>query len=742
MSDPNRSSDEPPLHNETHRFFDLSIDLLTIVSKGKFVRLNPAWERILGHSIEGLLSTSPYDLIHPDDLARTAAIGAQIGDGDTLTNFENRYRHKDGTYRWLEWTARFYPGESLTYCVARDITERKKAEDAQRQSEQAMRALLDGVPDLAIMMRPDGTVLMLNQKQADILGKPVDEIVGRSIFEFIATEEMRQERRSWFEQAIELNKPRYRQIEPNGRHLETYTSPVYNDQGEIVAFVATSHDITHIKQTEETLYSLLDSMPNMAIMMRLDGTVLAVNQKQVEFIGKPIEEIIGRNAADLMADEVITGERITWVQQAVTSGTPRTFEYERDGEYGETTIIPVWNRQGEVYAVVVSTHDITHLKQTESALRKSEEQFRSVLEAAAEGILVTDSIGDIVLVNREIERQFGYSREELIGAPVEILLPEVLRKVHIEHRKGYTEHPDIRSMGAGRELMGRRKDGTEFPIEVSLSYTQSDELLIMAFIVDITERKQIEQERLAHEKLQAEMKKEREIIELRQRFMSMISHEFRTPLTAIASSCELLDHYFERLTEEQRRERVRGLNAHVHTMVGLLDDILMLNRIQAGMAEFKPEPLDVAQLSRRVLDTAAMIDQGRHELAFFADQIPEIVPADRRILEHILTNLLSNAIKYSPPGTKIDFRLSGKGEKITFVVRDEGYGIPEADQEHLFEPFSRARNVGEIQGTGLGLAIVKSNVELHGGSIRFHSAEGKGTTFWVDLPVTSSTLPL
>jgi PAS domain S-box-containing protein len=504
-------------------------------------------------------------------------------------------------------------------------------------------------------------------------------------------------------------------------------------------------DITARKQTEDALipsqkttYNLFEAIPDVVFMMTTEGTLLACNERLAHNLGVPINELIGTNVFDSMPRlgmESVIEARKGWVKQVVVTCAAVQFQDSWRGEYYDHTISPIFNSEGEVTAVVVATHDITHLKQTEEALRKSEEQFRSVLEAAAEGILVTDSVGDIVLVNRGIEKQFGYTRDELIGAPVEILLPESLRNAHVHHRQTYREHPEVRSMGGGRELVGRRKDGSEFPVDVSLSYTRNGDLLILAFIVDITERKQIEQERSKYQRLQDEMKKERELIELRQRFMSMISHEFRTPLTAIASSSEILTHYYDRLNEETRMERVHSLNAHVHSMVNLLDDILMLNKLQAGMAELNPEVLDIAALCRRVLDTVDLIDQQQHQIVFTSDHTPAGVQADRRVLEHILTNLLSNAIKYSPPNSQVSFELSSEADRLTFIIQDQGRGIPLEDQPRLFEPFHRARNVGDVNGTGLGLAIVKSNVELHGGSIRFHSAEGEGTTFWVELPV-------
>ncbi|MBZ0283435.1 MAG: PAS domain S-box protein [Anaerolineae bacterium] len=494
----------PQSDNDLQRFFDLSLDLLAIVVNGCFVRLNPAWERILGYAIEELLYKPAMDFIHPDDVARTQALDKQItADAGLLINFENRYRSKNGTYKWLEWTAHHYPEENIIYCIARDITDRK---------------------------------------------------------------------------------------------------------------------------------------------------------------------------------------------------------------------------------------------QTELALRKSEEQFRNMLEVATEGILVTNRLGDIVLVNQAVEKQFGYTRDELMGTPVEILLPEAHRKAHIRHRQNYAAHPRLRPMHGVQELTGKHKDGSIFPIEVSLSYIQDEDLLVIAFIIDITERKHIEQERLDHQRLQDEVKKERELIELRQRFVSMISHEFRTPLTAILSSCEILDRYYDRLTDQQRMERTQGLKAHVQLMVDLLDGILMLNKIQAGMARLNLKPLDITSMCLRLLETATLIDQGQHHLAFDTSHSSITIHADPHVLEHILTNLLSNAIKYSPAGTRIDFQLTGTEDRITFMVRDEGRGIPEEEKSHVFEPFHRAGNVGEVQGTGLGLAIVKSNVELHGGSIRFQSTEGKGTIFWVELPVALNIL--
>ncbi|MDV2992623.1 MAG: Sensor histidine kinase WalK [Chroococcidiopsis sp. SAG 2025] len=228
--------------------------------------------------------------------------------------------------------------------------------------------------------------------------------------------------------------------------------------------------------------------------------------------------------------------------------------------------------------------------------------------------------------------------------------------------------------------------------------------------------------------------KEKELSELKSRFVSMTSHEFRTPLTAILSSAELLEDYGAIWHEEKKRHHLQRIQTQVQHMTFLLNDVLVMGKAEAGKLEFQPTPIDLFQWCRSLVEEIQLITK-THEIVFHSQGKAEIVQIDEKLLRHILTNLLSNAIKYSPTATEVNFDLIWKPNQLVFQVCDRGIGIPASDCKNLFDSFHRATNVGNIAGTGLGLAIVKKAVETHQGEIWFETQVGMGTKFIVAIPL-------
>ncbi|MEO8608487.1 MAG: PAS domain S-box protein [Chloroflexota bacterium] len=859
---PHESDSQP--YNEIHRFFEYSLDLFGISGfDGYLKRVNPAWERTLGYTLEELLSTPAIEFIHPEDRANSLNQRQQTHSGSPVINFENRYLCKDGSVKWMEWTAYPYPEDGLNYIVGRDVTERKLAQDALRQSQEAMRGLLTGMPSRALLMLPDGTILMANDLQAAGFGVSLVALIGSNFFDLTPLDtEAQEQRRHSINSVVASKTPLVVEVERAGEYFETSITPIRSESGEVTSIVIAGHDITQLKQTEaklrqseRMLRDLLNGSQDMAFLTDVDGNLITFNTHFAEQFGKSPEALFNANFYDLLPPEVVESRRqsglkaieskqvireeieflgrvmdytiypildeqqqvvnlarfahdITHLKQIEAGlrqseltvrdllngspdmafltdiegkliafnqkfadqfgpsevellGTPidellppdsvrvrKTIakqvletrqpireEIEYYGQFFDYTVYPILNESQEITSLATFSQDITQRKQVEQKLRNSEQQFRGALESAVQGIVIVNALGQITLLNQYAEQEFGYEHEELLGQRIEVLIPDAQRGIHEQHREGYLSNPETRPMGTGMELMGQRKDGSVFPVEVSLSYMgNSGELLVMAFVNDISERKQMEQERIDNQRIQLEVKQEREIIAMRQQFMSMVSHEFRTPLTVIASSTEILQHYDDRLTRERRMEKLQVINGQVRTMVSLLDDILALNKIQAGVADFSPERLDLLALCVTVLNNIKVMDQDRHQFIFDGQPASAPVLADRRSLEHSITNLLSNAVKYSPAESSIRLSVSTTERSVDLEIGDQGIGIPVEDQAHLFEPFYRARNARKIEGTGLGLAIVKHNVEQHGGTITCRSAEGKGTIFSIHLP--------
>jgi PAS domain S-box-containing protein len=390
---------------------------------------------------------------------------------------------------------------------------------------------------------------------------------------------------------------------------------------------------------------------------------------------------------------------------------------------------------------------------------ESKEGVDALFLYATEGILVANETGEIIRTNPSSERLFGYEKDELIGKKIEVLVPQRFSN-HTQHREQYANNPHARSMGAGRELFGLKKNGTEFPIEISLSpYVNSAGKFFIAFIVDITIRKQAEEklknysselerqvknrtlileeaiEELERTKknLNAALHKEKELNELKSRFVSMASHEFRTPLTTMLSSLSLVTKYGEQNDTVNQQKHVGKIKTSINNLTDILNDFLSVSRLEEGKLQNLPEEINIKTCIADITsEMRAMLCSEQKLVHHHIGN--ETVFIDPKLLKNILFNLISNAIKFSPEGGTIEITVDVSKNAITLAVKDSGIGISKEDQKHLFERFFRGHNATHIQGTGLGLNIVAKYVELMNGSLDFVSIENKGTTFTIIIP--------
>ena len=408
--------------------------------------------------------------------------------------------------------------------------------------------------------------------------------------------------------------------------------------------------------------------------------------------------------------------------------------------------------------------------------------YKAIFEACEEGILVVNSNGQIIMANMASHRLFGYENNEMIGLSIESLVPPALRTHHVKDRENYERHPSPRKMGHGRDLAGRKKDGSEFPVEISLNRAQIEGVdHTLAFVIDITERKKIEvalkksEEQLivyaaelekrvikrtqdlddtikqleqvnadlenqvrirkkAEDDTRLALSRERELNELKSRFVSMASHEFRTPLSTILSSASLIERYREPGTEEKRKKHIDKIKSGISNLTNILNDFLSLSKLEEGKVEIDESSVNLTDELKDIIDELSTICKDQQTIKFESNPNPIVLKTDKKIFKNILINLLSNAIKYSEPSTEIFVEMAKVDDNIQIQVTDQGMGIPEEEQKHMFERFFRAKNATNIQGTGLGLNIVKKYVDMLNGNISFKSKLNEGTTFIVDLP--------
>ena len=391
---------------------------------------------------------------------------------------------------------------------------------------------------------------------------------------------------------------------------------------------------------------------------------------------------------------------------------------------------------------------------------ESKEGSDALFLFAAEGILVANSDSEIIRLNPSAEKLFGYSKDELIGQKIEVLIPKRLAEKHVHQRTAYHQDPKARTMGSGRELFGLKKDGSEFPLEISLSpYTHDKQNFVIAFIVDITLRKQaeeklrnysfelekqvrnrtlileeaVEQLEITKLELHNSLEKERELNELKTRFVSMASHEFRTPLTTMLTSLSLVTKYGENNDKTSQAKHVGKIKSSIHNLTDILNDFLSVSKLEEGKIENLPEEMEIDVYITDIISEMEFLAVNEQVLQY-KHSGKSTGNLDKKLLKNILFNLISNAIKFSPEGGIIEIQSSIENSQFTISVQDQGIGISKSDQKHLFGRFFRGHNATNIQGTGLGLSIIAKYVELMKGTIDFESQENVGTLFTITIP--------
>jgi PAS domain S-box-containing protein len=376
------------------------------------------------------------------------------------------------------------------------------------------------------------------------------------------------------------------------------------------------------------------------------------------------------------------------------------------------------------------------MRATLDMLAESRQKLQGIVDTALDAVVRVDATGTIVGWNTQAQLIFGWTPAQALGRALhQTIIPEQYRETHLRGMARYMGGAPSSVIDRRIEITALHKNGREFPIELAITRVMLDnpeKFEFCAFIRDITQRRQ------AEEDIKTSLEKQKELNQLKSRFVSMASHEFRTPLATILSSTDLLSHYYDRLPTHERTELFGSIGLGVKRMTKMLEDILVIGKDDEERMEYKPMPLALDAFCQAMLQEQRSDLSGagplRHSIQLILQGDGVQGHFDEKLMRHIFGNLLSNAVKYSPEGGIIGFDVHCGEDAFTFKVSDQGIGIPEADLPRLFETFHRATNVGNIVGTGLGLAIVKRSVDLHGGSITVSSVLGKGTVFTVCLP--------
>ena len=400
---------------------------------------------------------------------------------------------------------------------------------------------------------------------------------------------------------------------------------------------------------------------------------------------------------------------------------------------------------------------------------KNNNIFSLLSEAISQGMVVVNEEKLIVASNQRMNTMFGYNDGELIGLPLKVLIPKTHRDSHEKQVKDYYKHPKMRPLGKVQNLFGIRKNKEEFPLDIGLHpFSLYDNTYVLALADDMTDvrakereilelnvhlekkikkrtielrdtvaelKKEIKRRKEAEAQIKNALQKERELNALKTKFLSLVSHEFKTPLSGILSSATLVGKYAKEEQQSKREKHLKTITGEVRHLNAILDDFLSIERLEKGKEVYKMTDFSLSNVVNEVIYNANMLLKSGQKINYPSNIEDVTVRQDKKIVTLALTNLLYNAVKYSPEDTEIDLKVDLLKDKFRFHFVDQGIGIPEKDQKHIFERYFRAENALLNHGTGIGLNIVKNHLENLGGTICFKSVENVGSTFTIEFPL-------
>lgn len=769
------------------------------IDTGKFLYLSPAFESISGYSCDALYENPDLwiEMIHPED---KPSILRELLHNNLEKPFTREYRiiRPNQEIRWLSsygfpiqnTAGEFYRvvgiieditlkqknEEALYYLniqlenkvekrtaelkqineqLQQEMVEKERVSAELRDSEQRFRAIFEKVTVGICQVGLEGQLLRVNPCLCFLLRYDEEELLQLSFSEITHPDDLLEDSQL-FESALrgEINSYNLekRYICKDGSILWAYlnVTVVHNVSGSPKYFISVVQDIEDrkktelaLKQNQEFLRSILDTNPSLVFVKNHKEQFILANRAVAKFYGKDLSEVLNLSDTELnpKIEEV---EHFREVDQKILAGEcseiiieEKITDYQGNVHYFHTTKKPIFISETNDYGVLGVATDITLLKQGEYEIKR----LASLVENCSDFIAFADANQRILFVNK--------AGRELIGIPnFDDNHPLFVKDFYSSEQYQFVQEEVLKRMiekGEWRGELYMRNFETQQEIPFSANCflirdIQTDEVPSLACVArDITRQKQAEVELLKS------LEKEKELNQLRSRFVTMTSHEFRTPLTTILGSAELLKYYGHSWDEGKKGKYLDRIFQTVKYMIVMLDNILLLGQVESEeLQALSLTPFKVMELCESLveeLEVSYFRGKGYDRISLLiTDQVVgRTFLLDEKIVRHILMNLMANALKYSPDTSLVTLRIDYQEGQLILKVQDQGIGIPPEDQPHLFDSFHRGHNVGKIQGTGLGLAIVKKAVERHGGSIDFESKLNQGTTFTVTLPCELSS---
>ena len=664
--------------------------------------------------------------------------------------------------------------------MAINITNEKEAEQKLIEQKEYTQTVLANLHEDIFIIDKDYKITDVNQSVMLTSGYTRDEIIGKHCYEIshnsdkpcdLTGEECHL--KQVFKDGLPAN-CRHVHLNKEGEkeHTDILLSPLKDSDGNITHVIEAMRDVSDIYKAEEQIRKLsqaVEQSSSSVVITDINGNIEYVNPKFEEVTGYSFNEAVGENPRVLKSEKINDEDyKILW--DTISSGKSWTGELLNKKKNGKlfwelASISPVKDDNNKITHYLAIKEDITERKEIEQKLTESEMKYRRFFEDDLTADYISTNDGQILDCNISLLNMFGFdSLEQAQKTHIGIFYPNK------EERDKFLELLTKNKKLENYELKLKKVDGTIIDVVENVigEFDDNDELIrIRGYMLDVSEKKKAEEEVLKYQahledlvyqrtenltkvnkKLETEItkrksaetkareayNKEKELNELKTRFISTASHEFKTPLTAVLSSAELLDRYGRKWDESKYKEHLMRIINSVDYLNDLINDVLTISRTETGKIKFEPKQLNIITTCNNIFEEVQILLSEKHQLEKNCPIEDPIIYLDEKLLKFILINLLSNAIKYSPEGGKIRWDIRVKDRKLNIKISDEGIGIPKDNLKNLFSPFYRTDNVKDIPGTGLGLSIVKRSVDLHNGIIKVNSKEGEGTEFHVIIP--------